>query len=86
MWYYLLAAYPVEHTQKLSVSEMYLLIALYCASNLFQVGMTLRAARVFQSTSRVWHFFLYATHQLLVGSAAIFWLVSYAPNNSFSSP
>jgi hypothetical protein len=78
-------ALPVDTAQKASLLQVHAVMIVCGLVNLLQVRMVTNAARNFASHARVWYFFGYAAHQLIVSSATMYWLLSHSIGNSFSS-
>jgi hypothetical protein len=76
------------HPRAISIhgnATTYITVA-YTLVILLGIGLAANAARTFASGSRVWFVFAYQTHQIIIQSAAIYYVISNSDPTRFSVP
>jgi voltage-gated potassium channel Kch len=81
--YVILFYHPRTSPLGASGNTVMILIAVYTLVILLGVGIAANAARTFASGSRVWFFFVYEVHQIIIQSAAFYYLIGNGDPTSF---
>jgi hypothetical protein len=70
----------------ISSSQLYIIYGIFVVVNLWSIMVTIQAAKEFVSRARIWYFFGFSIHQLIVSSALAYWLLDHSQPGSFAIP